>query len=870
MFARLRWFLQRKKHEAEMQRELEAHLEIETEEQLEFGLTPAEARAAAHRAFGNQTRVMEQARTAWRWSTIESIAQDASFALRMLSKNRAFAVIAILTLAFGIAGNTVIFSVAQAALRPLRIPNAENVVIVHTEIPDRDMHHLPASVPDFMDLKKSGVFSSLAAFTDEGVNMRLGDRSERVRALFVTAAFFEVVGVQPRVGRRFTEQETSPGGAAVAILSEKAWASRFAADRDILGRTVLFDGTPHTVIGVLPADFPQLAQEEIYLPLVFPSTLGVARGRRSYPVLGRLQAGLTLPAGQQRVTEIAKQLAESYEEDRGITFRLQAVEESLIENAQTLLTVLFGAVGFVLLIACTNVAGLLMARGTVRHREMTIRSALGAGRWKLSRQLMTESLVLALLGGTVAIVPAAIGIDFVTSLQLDEVPHIEFVSMNWRVLLFTFGVALLAGILFGCMPAFQVWRTKMTASLATGGRSVTGGMHQRLRRALVIGEITLTVVVLVASGLMIRSFLRLRSADPGYNSHDLLTMRVALAERQYDDAAKQELFFNRLVERAREIPGLASISGSSELPGTDNVHVSGFLPAGRPKPRREDVPVVLYDSVLTGYFNTMQMPLLKGRYFDESDRGNSRLVAIIDEWTATKNWPNEKPIGRQFKLGSAEQLFEVVGVVKNAEQHSIIKLALGKVGQVYIPFAQAPKAAVSLVVRTESDPALVISAVREVLRGIDIDQPLYQIRLMDDARATSRALQRLGTTLLGAFGAIALLLASVGVYGVVAFHVGERTREFGIRMSVGAQRRDVLKMVLRQGIVLMTVGLGIGVVGAFGVSRVMASLLFQIGPHDLLTFATVTILLAAVIFLACYVPARRATRIDPLVALRLE
>jgi putative ABC transport system permease protein len=798
---------------------------------------------------------------------ISTLGQDIRYACRMLRKNPGFTTVVVVTLALGIGANTVTFSMLQAALA-IAIPDSNRVVLVHTDNTKRGVRNLPASIPDFLDWRDSGVFSHIGAFTEDGVNVRLGDRVERVSALFVTAGFFEVVDPRLRLGRVFTEPETSPSAAPVVVLSEKAWQSRFLGDTGIIGRTVVVDGVPRNIIGVLPRRFPTVGREELYVPLVFNSAKTTERGSRSYPVIGRLRQGLTLPEAQRRMSDLADHLGRQYPDDEGNTFRLQPVREAFLEDARTLLGVLFGAVGFVLMIACANIAGLLLARSTARQREMSIRTALGASRWMLTRQLLTESSVLALLGGAVAVVPAVWGMHFISSLKLDELPNPDLISLNWTVLAFNLGVSLVTGLLFGCIPAFTVWKTSVSESLKATGASLGGGAHQRLRSLFVVSEIALTLVLIVGAGLALQSFLRLRSSDPGYDARGLLTMRVALSERQYQDGEKQGAFFERLIDRARVVPGLESISGVSELPASDSIHATGFLPTDRPEPRRADVPIVLYESVLNDYFRTMRVPIVAGRFFNERDRTDSQPVAIIDEWAASRYWPNQSPIGQHVRLGFRQPPREIVGVVGAVEQRLVVKVMLGQIGQAYLPMSQAPKPAMSLVVRPGGDSAEAVSAIRSILRGVDQDQALFEVQLMDEMRAEGRALHRLAMSLLGAFALLALLLAAIGLYGVIAFSVGQRTREFGIRMSLGAQRRDVLRLVVGQGVIMTVIGIGLGLAGAFSLTRVMGTMLYGIGANDSRTFGWSALLLAAVALLASYVPARRATLIDPVRALR--
>lgn len=797
---------------------------------------------------------------------IATLGQDIRYAFRMIRKNPGFTAIVVVTLALGIGANTATFSMVQAALS-ISIPDPDRVVVVHTDNVKRGMRNLPASVPDFWDWRDSGLFSNVGAFTNEGVNVRQGDRVERVNAVFVTAGFFDVAGLRPRLGRAFTEQDTRPNAPPVVVLNERAWRSRFLENAGVIGQTIVVDGVPRSIIGVFPRGLPTDGREELYVPLVFDSTKVLERGSRSYPVIGRLRQGLSLTEARQRMGDLADRLGREYPDDEGNTFRLQPIGEALIQDSQTLLGVLFGAVGFVLMIACANIAGLLLARGTARQREMTVRAALGASRWALARQLLIESLLLGLLGGAVALLPAIWGIQFISMLRIEELPNSDLTSLNWTVLGFNLGVSVITGLLFGCAPAVTNWKTNVSEALKATGPALGGGAHQRLRSSFVVGEIALTLVLLVGAGLALQSFLRLRSTNPGYDASGLLTLRVALSERQYPDVEKQRAFFDRVIDRARALPGLESISGISELPAGDSIHGTGFLPTDRPEPRRADVPIVLYESVINDYFRTMRIPLVEGRSFNDLDRTDSQPVLVVDRWTADRYWPNQNPIGKRVKLGSKQEPREIVGVVGTVEQKLAVTLMLGQLGQVYLPMSQGPKPAMALVVRTSGNTTQAASTLRTIVSEIDPDQALFELRLMDDFRASGRAMHRLAMTLLGTFALVALLLAAIGLYGVIAFSVGQRTREFGIRMSLGAQRRDVLQLVLRQGVIMTAVGLALGLAGAFSLTRAMAAILYGIGANDSTTFGWSALLLAAVALLASYVPAYRATLIDPVKAL---
>jgi putative ABC transport system permease protein len=801
-----------------------------------------------------------------------NLLQDLRYAFRTLVKSPGFTVVAVLTLALGIGANTAIFSLIDAALlHAVPFPEPERLVMVWTNNPGRDWHHFPASVPDYRDWQHSGVFEQLAAFTDTGFNLRVGDRTERILGLSVTPEMFPALGAKPRLGRMFQDSDTQPGHEHVVILGDALWRSHFVADPNIIGKSIVLDGSPYTIIGVLPKSFPKLSQELLYAPLVFDAAVASDRGTRSWGVLGRLQAGVSFAAAQKRMTDLGLRQAQQYpKEDAGDTVELQPFEEAAVEDARPLLIILIGVVGFVLLIACANVASLLMARSAGRQKEMAIRAALGASRWRLGRQLLTESLVLSLAGGVLGLLPALWGIDLVGSFGLDSMPDPSQVTINGGVLIFSLVLSVATGLLFGIAPARQAWKTDLNDTLKAVATSQVRGPRQRMRSALVIAEVAMTMVLLAGAGLMLQTFLRLRSAYPGYDSHGVMTMRVALADRQYATPEKQAAFFGEVVRRVRDLPGVRLAGACDELPASDNIHGAGLRFADRPEPKPSDLPIALRDDATPDYFSAMHIPLVRGRYFRESDQKASPLVAIVDEWTAKKYWPNDEPVGKRIKLGSKDPWLEIVGVVGTVKRPVLAFLGHGEIAQVYLPFEQYARPAASIAVRADGDPKALVPALRNVVHDVDADQPVFQMQTLEEALATGMAPQRLAALLLSGFAAVALLLAMIGIYGVVAYSAAQRTREIGLRKALGATPADVLKLVLGQGVVLMLIGVGIGLAGALALTRVMSSLLYGVRPTDPPTFVCVSLLLGGAVLLASYIPARRAMNVDPMVALRYE
>ncbi|HZU25875.1 MAG TPA: ABC transporter permease [Bryobacteraceae bacterium] len=863
------WF--RRRRDQDLDDEIRAHLSMAARDRVERGESPEDARLAARAELGNEVLIKEVTRETWGWASLDRLTQDIRSAVRMLRKTPGFTITVVLTLALGIGGNTAIYSVLHAALLPLAIQAPDRVVMVWTENVERNWHNFPASNPDFEEWKASGVFQSAGGFDDGGVNLRIGNRTDRIDAVNVTDGVLDSLGVPCQIGRWFRREDMLPGRNRVVILSDRLWRAQFGADPGIVGRAVTIDGAPHLVIGVLPKGFPRFEKEQLYKPLVFTAKQLTGRGERFFGVLARLRDGVSFEMAQQRMSALAQRQAREHpQEDAGDTVRLQLVRDALVEDARTLLVLLSAAVGLLLLIGCANIANLLLARGTSRTRELAIRTALGAGRWRLCRQLLTENVVLGIVGGFAAVLPALWSIRVVASFQLDELPNSDRITLNPQVLAFNFCVAVATGLVFGIIPAWQVRRADVNSTLKSASRSYAGCAPRRLRSAFVVTEVAFTVILLASAGLMARSFLRLRSDNPGYEAANVLTARTALSDGKYVTPESQATFFDAVLRRVRQLPGVSVAGAIDDLPTSDNIHGAGLFFPGRPDPRSEDVPVVIVDSVSSGYFRAMHIPLLRGRYLTEQDRDAAPPVAVIDRFAARRYWPGQDAVGQQIKLGRSAKPLQVVGVVGDVTQNVLVRLVKGQMGQIYVPFLQQPKPAMTFTIRTGSDPAAFAPALRDVMRGVDGDQPVFAVQTMEQARASGRRTQQLATALLGGFSVIALLLATLGIYGVIAYSVGQRMREFGIRIALGAQASGLLRLVLRQGVLLAGIGAAIGLAGALALGRLMSSLLYGISATDPLTFAGVTVLLTAAALLASYFPARRAMRLDPIQTLRDE
>ena len=862
--------LGRARRERDLDEEVRAYAEMLADDKMARGMEQREARRAARMEMGGVEQVKEEIRSARRGAWLEMLWQDLRYGARMLRNKPGFTAVATLTLAMGIGANSAIFSLIQASLlAPLPIPAPDRVVMVWTDSPSRGWRGLPASVPDYLDWKASGTFKSLAGFFGHGFNLRIGTRTERVEGLSVTPEWFDVQETKPLLGRLFTADDIRPGHEHVGLVAYSLWKARFGGNPDVVGQRWIVNGEPFTIVGVLPEDVLTLGEEVFYAPLVFPPAIANDRGTRSMSVMGRLADGLSFDAAQKRMSEISARLAKAYPVDADGIARLQPGKEAYVEDIQGLVLLLFAAVAFVLLVACANIANLLLARGTGRRKEMAVRAALGAGNLRLSCQLISESVVLALLGGAAGILPAWGCIHIIAGFKLDGLPRPELVTLNGTVLVFTLVLAISTGMLFGLAPTWQLWKSNTNEPLREAQRSYTASSQRRLGNVFVAGEVAATTILLAAAGLMLRSFLQVRSVNPGFETQRALTMTMALSGPRYETGARQAEFYTNVVQRLAEIPGVRSAAATNLAPDSSDLHGSSLIRADKPEPKPGDAPIVLVGSITADYFRTMRIPILRGRSFNESDRANAPLTVIIDQ-NAAKYWRGEDPIGKLVKLGRKEPARVIVGVVGNVEQSLIVKVAKGQLGQVYLPLAQAPKSDMSIVISSLGERGDLGAAARKTIESIDPDQPVFQMQTLDEMRAKGQAPARIAALLLGSFAVLALLLASVGIYGVVSYTVGQRTREIGIRMALGASRADLLKLVLGNGGLLVTVGAVVGLVGAMGLTRLMRSLLSGVSPGDPLTYVGVTLLLISVGMAASYIPARRASRVDPTIALRCE
>lgn len=799
-----------------------------------------------------------------------TLVQDLRYALRMLLKNPGFAVVAVIALALGIGANTAIFSVVNTVLlQSLPYDDPDRLMIVReNKLPQ--FPEFSVSPGNFLDWQKqSSSFEKLTAINGAAYNLVAGDAEpERLRGARVSAGLFEMLGAKPVQGRTFMDEEDQPGRENVVILSGSLWKRRFASDSNIVGQSITLSATSYTVIGIMPGTFQFPDRDtELWTPIAFTARQAQQHGSHFLSVIGRLKQDVTVQQADAEVKSIAARLAEQYPgSNAGWSTNVFPMQEYEVRDIKSGLIFLLGAVALVLLIACANVANLLLARSTARQKEMAIRGALGASRWRVVRQLLTESVLLALLGGGVGLLLAFWGMESLLALAPEDLPRIKDVALDARVLGFTLVVTLMTGVIFGLAPALQASSPNLNETLKEAGRGTTAGRH-RVRNSLVIVEVALALMLLICSGLMIRSFIRLQRVNPGFNPNNALVVNIALPGRKYPNSDHHLAFFSQLVERTSALPGVVAAGLTQSLP-IQGDYLLGFNIQGRPPaPPGEDKSTNYY-AVTPGYFKAMGIPLLRGRLFTEQDNNNAARVAIINETMARQYFPDEDPIGKGISVTQGPERFrEIVGIVGDVKQYGP---AQPSTLQTYEPYLQMPFSAVSLVVRTESNPVSLSGAVRSEVLAIDKEQPVSRIRTLDQIISGSVQQQRFLMLLLGVFAAVALILAAVGLYGVMSYAVTQRTHEIGIRMALGANAGNVLRLIVGHGMMLALIGVAIGLAGAFAVTRLMATLLFSVSTTDPVTFAGISVLLTGVALVACLAPARRAIKVDPMQALRHE
>ena len=803
--------------------------------------------------------------------------QDLRYAFRLLMKNPGFAVIAVLTLALGIGANTAIFSVVNGVLlRPLPFRDPSRLVLVAEKSPFPTVSTSYQNFVDWRDQSRS--FESMEATRSATITLTGAGEPERLNAQFATAGLFPMLGIGAHLGRAFLPEEDRPNGTPVVLLSYGLWQRRFGGSQEIIGKPINLDSRPYTVVGVLPAGFQILQPADVFLPFT-PWAKTLPDDRNWHPgiiALARLQPGASREQARTEMIGITKRLEQQYPlYNTGTSADVVGLQDQIVRNSRPALVLLLGAVSFVLLIACVNVANLLLARAAARGREVAIRTAMGAGHWRVVRQLLTESVLLSLAGGVVGLLMASAALGPLLKIAAGSVPQGAPIGLDRWVLVFTAGVSLLTGVLFGIVPALRTARLDLRETLNEGARGSTAGPGQhRVRGALVAMEIALAMLLLVGSGLLLRSFSRLQEVPPGFQADHLLVADLPLSQTAYAKPEQRYEFFDRLVERAKTLPGVRSAAAASFLPVSGGGSVIHFNIKGRPPKTPHDFIAAGYRTITPNYLETLGVPLLQGHLFTAADNEKSPPVVVINATMAKNFFLNESPLGKYMQLGATPEQevpwMEVVGVVGDVRPG----LGIDPQAEMYLPYRQAdlvlPVFQLSIVLRTATDPLLQASALRSALVEIDPNQPLVRVRTMEENMAATVAQPRFRTWLIGIFAALALVLAAVGVYGVMSYTVTQRTSEIGVRVTLGAQPQDVFRIILSEGLRFALLGVGIGLAAALVLTRLLQSFLFGVSAYDPLTFAGVAILLTLVALAACFFPARRATLVDPLVALRYE
>jgi putative ABC transport system permease protein len=797
----------------------------------------------------------------------------------MLGKNSSFTLIAVLTLTLGIGANTAIFSVVNALLlRPLPFAESDRLALLSEKT--REGARYSASYLNYADWReRAQSFEGMAIGWPQTYTLTGADKAARTPGYAVNWNFFPLLRIQPQLGRMFTEADDRYGAARTVIISHGFWRRRFGAELNVIGQTLRMTNETYTVIGVLPPGFEYFGKADVFTPLglvLAPDSAHAGRGNRGFDfyAVARLKPGVTFQQANSEMDAIGQQLAREYPKiNEGRSAQAERLQDVMSESVRHSLWVLLGAVGFILLIACINVANLMLARAAERQKELAVRLALGAGRWRIVRQLLCESMLIAALGGAGGLLLGSWLLEGLLALAPTEIPQLSRVGLDSGVFLFTLAVAAVTSLLSGLPPALQAAKTDLQTALKDGGRLTTGASREGMRKVLLIAEVSLSLVLLAGAGLLVRSMWNLLRVDPGFNMDNVLTMRLNLTGGNYNPQSLR-VFYDECLARAQAVPGVRSAALAHSLPIDGSSWGGIFVAADKPARSLADLPESDRLRVSPNYFETMGIRLMRGRLFSSADTPDSSPVVIINETLARRIWPNEDPLGKRIKFGYPEDLDEeskpwreVVGVVNDVRMDGVDhSISL----QTYLPFSQMPGESLGLIVRSDRNPAELAPAIEQAIHAIDKDLPVYSIFTMDQLLGNSLAQRRLTLVLLASLAALALSLAAVGIYGVISYSVGQRAHEFGVRMALGAQARDVLTLVLKDGVKLTLIGVGLGLAAAFALTRWLESMLFGVRPTDALTFGAIAVVLISVALLACWAPARRATKVDPMIALRSE
>ncbi len=814
-------------------------------------------------------------------------------ALRGLLKTPGFALLAILTIALAIGANSTMFALVNAILvKPLPYHEPARLALLWEKFAGQGLERIPCSAPEFNDYEKELKSADIAAFNYTNFNLAKDGNPERLSGAVVSPNAFPLLGIEPIRGRTFAREEMGEGHDDVIVMSERLWRRRFNSDPGLVGQSLLLSGRRYTLIGIMPASFEfpiplfnvqggQFGQRvDIWKPIAFTKNELESRGSRSYGVIARLHPGVSIETAQAELNSIIANWYRLYPDNYGAADKFGGVfyglQEQVVGGMRTGLLILLGAVAFVLLIACANIATMLLARASSRERELAIRVALGAGPWRLFRQLLTESVVLSMAGGAVGVIFSIWGLEIFKRVGARTLPRLTEVNLDLTVLAVTALVSIGTGILFGLLPAIVSAKPELTEALKDGGRGSTGGPRRnRLRDLLVVGEIALALVLLTGAGLLMKSFMRLQAISPGFNPNNVLTMEISLPRAKYPALEKDNpgmdsrlAFFNEAERRIRQLPGVESCAFADILPLSGTNSDSSFAIENRPLDKTQPFPDEEIREVTADYFKVLQTPLMRGRFFNEGDTADKPGVVIINEALAHKYWPNEDPLGKRITFDDPRKpgmkWITIVGIVTSIRHRSLDQ---DPQPEYYLPFTQSPYATMLMVVRSPQDPRTLATAIRREIQSIDAEQPVADVRTFDQVISEAVAPRRLSVVLFGIFSGIALLLAGVGTYGVISYLVVQRTHEIGVRMALGAQRSDVFALVVGHAVRLAIVGIAIGLILAFFAARTMATMLYRVSPFDLATFVIVTAMLAAIAFLASYIPALRATKADPMIAL---